>query len=72
MDRERQSLVDMGAFEEVELPKGECTIGLKCVFDIKTDANGECLYGKERARLVAQGFNQRPGQFDKTYTHTSR
>lgn len=40
MDRERQSLVDMGAFEEVELPKGERAIGLKWVYDIKTDATG--------------------------------
>ena len=72
MDRERQSLTDMGAFEEVELPKGERTIGLKWVFDIKTDANGERLYGKEKARLVAQGFNQRPGQFDETYTPVAK
>ena len=72
MDRERQSLADMGAFEEVELPKGERTIGLKWVFDIKTDANGERIYGKEKARLVAQGFNQRPGQFDETYAPVAK
>ena len=69
MDQERQSLTDMGAFKEVELPKGECTISLKWVFNIKTDANGECLYGKEKAHLVTQGFNQRPGQFDETYAY---
>ena len=72
MERERKSLADMGAFEEVELPKGERTIGLKWVFDIKTDANGERLYGKEKARLVAQGFNQRPGQFDETYAPVAK
>ena len=58
MDREKQSLLDMGAFEEVELPKGERTIGLKWVYDIKTDATGARIHGKEKARLVAQGFNQ--------------
>ena len=58
MDRERKSLMDMGAFEEVELPKGERTVGLKWVFDIKTDVDGNRLHGKEKARLVAQGFNQ--------------
>lgn len=67
MDRERQSLLDMGAFEEVELPKGARTIGLKWVYDIKTDATGTRIPGKEKARLVAQGFNQRPGQYDETY-----
>ena len=72
MDRERQSLTDMGAFEEVELPKGERTIGLKWVFDIKTDANGDRIFGKEKARLVAQGFNQRPGQFDETYAPVAK
>ena len=46
----------MGAFEEVILPKGERTIGLKWVFDIKTDADGQRIHGKEKARLVAQGF----------------
>ena len=39
MDRERQSLLDMGAFEEVILPKGEQTIGLKWVISRKTIAS---------------------------------
>ena len=72
MERERKSLMDMGAFEEVILPKGERTIGLKWVFDIKTDVNGERIHGKEKARLVAQGFHQRPGQFDETYAPVAK
>ena len=72
MDRERNSLAEMGAFQEVELPKGEKTIGLKWVFDIKTDANGNRIHGKEKARLVAQGFNQRPGQYDETYAPVAK
>lgn len=40
MDCEWKSLTDMKAFEEVELPKGEQFIGLKWVFNIKTDAAG--------------------------------
>ena len=52
----------MGAFVETVLPKGEKTIGLKWVYDIKTDAAGVHIPGKEKARLVAQGFHQRPGQ----------
>lgn len=57
MDRERLSLEEMGAFEEVDLPKGEQTIGLKWVFSHKTDSNGMVIWGKEKARLVTQGFN---------------
>ena len=72
MDRERQSLLDMGAFEEVELPKGERAIGLKWVYDIKTDESGTRIPGKEKARLVAQGFNQRPGQYDETYAPVAK
>ena len=72
MDRERKSLQDMGAFEEVDLPAGERTIGLKWVYDHKTDADGVKIPGKEKARLVAQGFNQRPGQFDETYAPVAK
>ena len=68
IDQERNSLAEMGAFEKVELPKGERTISLKWVYDIKTDADGNCIHGKEKAHLVAQGFNQCPGQYDETYT----
>ena len=31
------------------------------------DANGNRIHGKEKAHLVAQGFNQHPGQYDETY-----
>src|ERR1700678_4698969 len=57
----------MGAFREEDLPKGEKTIGLKWVYAYKKDANGDIIRGKEKARVVAQGFNQRAGQFDETY-----
>ena len=63
MDREKTSLKKMGAFEEVDLPKGECTIGLKWVFAYKKNSEGVNIL--EKARVVAQGFNQKPGQFDK-------
>lgn len=58
MDCEKASLRDMGAFEEVSLPPGECTIGLKWVYVFKTDAEGCNIPGREKACLVAQGFNQ--------------
>jgi hypothetical protein len=72
MDRERLSLEEMGAFEEVDLPKGERTIGLKWVFAHKTDSDGLVVQGKEKARLVAQGFSQRPGQYDETYAPVAK
>ena len=72
MDREKASLDAMGAFEEVALPPGERAIGLKWVFAHKTDAAGINIVGKEKARVVAQGFNQRPGQFDETYAPVAK
>ena len=72
MARERDSLRDMGAFEEVSLPAGERTIGLKWVYALKKDADGKSIPGKEKARLVAQGFNQHPGQFDETYAPVAK
>ena len=72
MDREKKSLEDMGAFEEADLPPGARTIGVKWVYDHKTDASGANIPGKEKARLVAQGFNQRPGQFGETYAPVAK
>ena len=72
MDRERQSLADMGAFEEADLPPGQKAIGLKWVYDFKTDALGAKIPGKEKARLVAQGFTQRPDQYGETYAPVAK
>ena len=72
MAREEQSLKEMGAFEEVDLPPGQNTVGLIWVFANKTDADGVILSGKEKARVVAQGFSQQPGQFDETYAPVAK
>ena len=72
MDREKASLLDMGAFMEEDLPKGAKTIGLKWVYAYKTDANGDIIKGKEKARVVAQGFSQRPGKYDETYAPVAK
>lgn len=58
MDREKMSLEKMGAFEEMDLLVGECTVGLKWVFAHKTDAEGATIKGKEKTGLVALGLNQ--------------
>ena len=58
MGCEEQSLQEMGAFEEVDLPPGQNMVGLIWVFANKMDADGVVIPGKEKARLVAQGFSQ--------------
>ena len=72
MDCECQSLIEMGVFEEADLLPGEWTIGLKWVYAYKTDASGMKIPRKEKACLVAQGFNQCPGQFDETYAPVAK
>ena len=72
MEREKASLLEMGAFVEEELPKGAKMIGLKWVYAYKTDENGVFIKGKEKARVVTQGFNQRPGQYDETYAPVAK
>ena len=72
MDCEKQSLLDMGAFEEMDLPPGERTVGLKWVFDYKMDSEGKVILGKEKACLVTQGFSQWPGQYDETYAPVAK
>lgn len=48
------------------------TIGLKWVYDYKTDSEGNIILGKEKARLVAQDFHQCPGQYDETYAPVAK
>ena len=60
----------MGAFEEVDLPKGERLIGLKWVYAYKKNAEGVNIL--EKARVVAQGFTQKPGQFNETYAPVAK
>ena len=72
MEREKTSLKEMGAFVEEDLPKGQKAIGLKWVYTYKTDAAGDVMKGKEKARVVAQGFNQRQGQYDETYAPVAK
>ena len=70
MDHEKESLVQMGAFQEVNLPPGKHVIGLKWVYAYKKNAEGVNIM--EKACVVAQGFNQWPGQFDETYAPVAK
>ena len=64
--RELASLSAMGVYQEVpELPEGKKAVGSKWVLVLKRDENGDI--SRFKARLVAQGFTQIPGQ---DFTHT--
>ena len=57
METEMQSLKANKVRDLVELPKGRKAIGSKCVYKVKTGADGQIE--RYKARLVAQGFSQK-------------
>ena len=67
MQREVDSLEERKAFERTSLPSGRKAIGVRWTYDFKHEPDGSIIRGKEKARLVAQGFSQRPEDFDETY-----
>jgi hypothetical protein len=68
MDEEMERLNARGMFEVVDKPEGRGLVGLKWVFDIKYNPDGTVK--KVKARLVAQGFSQRPEDYGPTYMPT--
>jgi len=69
MQWEKDSLKQRGAFEWVTLiPKDHKAIGVHWTFIHKNNPDGSIKRGKEKARLVAQGFSQQEGvDFAETY-----
>ena len=59
MADEWSSLVGMGTWTECPAPPGMRTIGVKWVFDLKTDSAGKIV--RYKARLVAKGYSQVQG-----------
>jgi hypothetical protein len=59
IDEEYNQLIERGTWHLEELPIGREAIGCKWVFDRKKDEKGNIV--KYKARLVAQGFSQKPG-----------
>ena len=59
MKVEMKTLVSLDTYELTCLPQERTSIGSKWVFKLKRDTNGNIT--KYKARLVAQGFSQRPG-----------
>ncbi|RDB14617.1 Retrovirus-related Pol polyprotein from transposon TNT 1-94 [Hypsizygus marmoreus] len=72
MQREYASLQERGVFQPTTLPKGRKAIGVRWVFDYKLNPDGSIIRGKEKARLVAQGFNQRPEDYGNTYAPVAK
>ncbi|MCP4114884.1 MAG: hypothetical protein GY737_05660, partial [Desulfobacteraceae bacterium] len=70
-DAEFQALQDNGTWELVPLPVGRTAVGSRWVFRVKRDENGKPL--RHKARLVAQGFSQRPGvDYEETFAPVVR
>ncbi|KAG8857839.1 hypothetical protein FRB96_005558 [Tulasnella sp. 330] len=59
-EKEMKAHMENGTWELVKLPGDRKAIGSRWVFKIKRDAEGNI--DRYKARLVAQGFSQRPGQ----------
>ena len=66
MDREMESLRTNEVWELTTLPPGKRAVGSKWVYKVKTGRDG--AVERYKARLVAQGFNQRQGaDYDETF-----
>jgi hypothetical protein len=59
MVEELESIEENRTWSLVDLPKGQRPIGVKWIFKLKQDENGEVV--KHKARLVAKGYVQRQG-----------
>ena len=59
MDDELGNIEKMGTWELMDLPPNRSPIGCRWVYAKKTNEKGEVV--KHKARLVAQGFSQKPG-----------
>jgi hypothetical protein len=69
--KEMQAHIETGTWELVKLPPGRKAIGSKWVFKVKHNADSSVE--RYKARLVAQGFSQRPGiDFDETFAPTAK
>ena len=71
MQAEMDSIVSVGTFELVPPPRDRKPIGCKWVYRVKRTSSGEI--SRYKARLVAQGFAQKPGiDFTETFAPVAK
>ncbi|GKB48950.1 zf-CCHC domain-containing protein [Tanacetum coccineum] len=71
MQEELNQFIANDVWELVPLPISQSVIGTKWVFRNKLDENG--IVSRNKARLVAQGYNQQEGiYYDETYAPVAR
>lgn len=71
MEREIDAIEKNGTWELTDLPKGQKAIGLKWVYKLKKDMNGDII--KYKARLVAKGYVQKQGvDFNEVFAPVTR
>ncbi|GJT16410.1 retrovirus-related pol polyprotein from transposon TNT 1-94 [Tanacetum coccineum] len=71
MQEELNQFIANDVWELVPQPKNMTIIGTKWVFRNKLDENG--IVSRNKARLVAQGYNQQKGiDYDETYASVAR
>ncbi|GJY73206.1 retrovirus-related pol polyprotein from transposon TNT 1-94 [Tanacetum coccineum] len=71
MQEELNQFIANNVWELVPQPKNMTVIGTKWVFRNKLDENG--IVSRNKARLVAQGYNQQEGiDYDETYAPVAR
>ncbi|GJQ93756.1 retrovirus-related pol polyprotein from transposon TNT 1-94 [Tanacetum coccineum] len=71
MQEELNQFIANDIWELVSQPKNMTIIGTKWVFRNKLDENG--IVSRNKARLVAQGYNQQEGiDYDETYASVAR
>jgi hypothetical protein len=71
MEEEMKAIEDNRTWVACDLPPKQKAIGLKWVFKVKKDPEGNIV--KHKARLVAKGYAQRQGiDFDEVYAPVAR
>ncbi|GJY36742.1 retrovirus-related pol polyprotein from transposon TNT 1-94 [Tanacetum coccineum] len=71
MQEELNQFIANDVWDLVPLPKNHSVIGTKWVYRNKLDKNG--IVSRNKARLVAQGYNQQEGiDYDETYASVAR
>jgi hypothetical protein len=71
MEYEMESICQHAIWQLADLPPGQIALTTRWLYKTKLHADGSLATYK--ARLVVQGFRQRPGEdFDDMFTHVAK